>query len=103
MGLGERNSTPVGIFTVRAGSKLINPAWTNPWTGQHFDRDDPNIPIGERWIGLRGIDEATRVALADFLQKELGTSDLGAAATYLEEPLRTTLHLILSLPEYQLG
>lgn len=49
------------------------------------------------------IDEATRVALADFLQKELGTSDLGAAATYLEEPLRTTLHLILSLPEYQLG
>lgn len=49
------------------------------------------------------VDEATRNALADFLEKELGTADLVAAATYLEEPLRTTLHLILSLPEYQLG
>jgi len=38
-----------------------------------------------------------------FLESELGTSDLAAASTFLEEPLRSTLHLILSLPEYQLG
>jgi len=49
------------------------------------------------------VDETTRAALAAFLEKELGTADLEAAGTYLEEPLRTTLHLILSLPEYQLG
>ena len=32
-----------------------------------------------------------------------GGTDLVPAQTYLEEPLRSTLHLILSLPDYQLG
>lgn len=45
----------------------------------------------------------TRARLTEFLQHELGTADLAAARSYLDEPLRQTLHLILSLPEYQLG
>ncbi len=49
------------------------------------------------------VDEATRTRIAKFLESELGTADLAAAASYLEEPLRSTLHVILSLPEYQLG
>jgi hypothetical protein len=49
------------------------------------------------------IDANRRDALIGFLDQELGTSDLGRAGTYLEEPLRMLLHLILSMPEYQLG
>jgi len=49
------------------------------------------------------VDASTRDRIARFLAGELGTADLTAAATFLEEPLRSTLHLILSLPEYQLG
>jgi len=49
------------------------------------------------------VDAATRTRVGKFLESELGTSDLAAASTFLEEPLRSTLHLILSLPEYQLG
>ncbi len=60
VGLGEYSSTPVGMFRVRANSKLVNPDWTNPRTGEHFSGDDPKNPIGERWIGLDGVDEATR-------------------------------------------
>ena len=60
VGLGEYNSTPLGMFRVRAGTKLINPAWTNPRTGQRFAGYDPQNPIGERWIGLAGINQATR-------------------------------------------
>ncbi len=60
VGVGEFNSTPLGMFRVRAGTKLINPAWTNPRTGQRFESYDPQNPIGERWIGLTGINEATR-------------------------------------------
>lgn len=45
----------------------------------------------------------TRTRLTEFLQHEIGTPDLEAARSYLDEPLRQTLHLILSLPEYQLG
>ena len=48
-------------------------------------------------------DPATQGALADYLEAELGTSDIRAAASYLEEPLRLLLHALLSRPEYQLG
>ena len=44
-----------------------------------------------------------RARLIGFLDNELGTSQLQAAETYLEEPLRMLLHLIMSMPEYQLG
>ena len=46
---------------------------------------------------------AERAMLVDFLIAELGTSDLAAAESYLEEPLRMLLHLVMSQPEYQLG
>ncbi|MHC4589868.1 MAG: L,D-transpeptidase [Planctomycetota bacterium] len=60
VGLGEFDQTPVGRFRVRPHSKLINPQWTHPHTGQRYGSDDPANPIGERWIGLVGADEATR-------------------------------------------
>jgi len=44
-----------------------------------------------------------QAALVAFLDGELGTSDVRAAMSYLEEPLRHLLHLIMSAPEYQLG
>ena len=48
-------------------------------------------------------DEGTRQKLISFLTKELGTTDIAAAQTYLEDPLRLVLHLIMSQPEYQLS
>ena len=49
------------------------------------------------------IDSESRKKIAAMLQAELGTDDLSRAQTYMEEALRTTLHVILSLPAYQLG
>ncbi len=49
------------------------------------------------------LDAQARKELADFLAGELGTRDVAAAQSYLEDPLRKLLHLILSRPEYQLG
>ncbi len=49
------------------------------------------------------LQEDVRHRLAEFLTAELGTANVEAAATYLEEPLRMLLHVMLSLPEYQLG
>lgn len=56
VGLGEFDSTPTGVFMVRPKSKLINPEWKNPRTGEQFAADDPKNPIGERWIGLLGVE-----------------------------------------------
>ena len=45
-----------------------------------------------------------RTSLIKFLNGQLGgTSDLAAARSYAEEPLRLLIHLIMSTPEYQLG
>ena len=44
-----------------------------------------------------------RNALIAFLSRELGTEDIGTALSYLEEPLRMLVHLIMSAPEYQLS
>jgi hypothetical protein len=43
-----------------------------------------------------------RAALIDFLTGELGTGDIGRAASYLEDPLRMTAHLVMSTAEYQI-
>ncbi len=59
VGLGEHDSTPIGKFAVKSGSKLVDPYWVNPRTGQRFANSDPLNPIGERWIGLEGADPAS--------------------------------------------
>ena len=52
----EGRSTPTGKWLVTKGKKLMNPEWTDPDTGSTFLPDDPENPLGERWIGIHGID-----------------------------------------------
>jgi hypothetical protein len=49
------------------------------------------------------LDADTREKIAALLESDLGTADLKLADTYMEDALRNTLHVILSLPAYQLG
>jgi LysM repeat protein len=64
VGLGEFDSTPIGKWIVKPGSKVGpangGPSWVNPRTGERYDRNDPDIPIGEYWMALEGIDDNTR-------------------------------------------
>jgi uncharacterized protein (DUF1800 family) len=46
--------------------------------------------------------KSTREALVTFLTSELGTDSVDRAGTYMEDPLRMTVHLIMSSPEYQI-
>jgi LysM repeat protein len=61
VGLGEYDSTPEGGWVIKPRSKTVNPSWRNPRTGEFFDRDDPDNPIGEFWLGLAGTDPNTEV------------------------------------------
>ena len=49
------------------------------------------------------LDGTTRQKLIEAFTAELGTSDVLAATSYMEDPLRVLLHMLLSRPEYQLG
>jgi uncharacterized protein (DUF1800 family) len=49
------------------------------------------------------VNSATRDGMVAMLEADLGTADLKLADTYMEDALRNALHVILSLPSYQLG
>jgi len=49
------------------------------------------------------ISAAARQQLIDLLTQDLGTDDLSHADSYMEDALRNLLHVILSMPTYQLG
>jgi hypothetical protein len=58
--------------------------------------------FGRRFLRVP-LEPTTRARLTDFLTRELATDDLEQAQTYMEDPLRVLLHLMMSMPEYQLG
>lgn len=59
VGLGADNGTPLGTFVVKKNSKLMDPAWTNPLTGERFASSDPKNPVGEHWIGWQGLGDSS--------------------------------------------
>jgi len=57
IGLGiPGRDTPTGLWRVKANDKLIRPTWTDPDTGRRYAADDPDYPLGSRWIGLEGLE-----------------------------------------------
>ncbi|MBN1816906.1 MAG: L,D-transpeptidase family protein [Sedimentisphaerales bacterium] len=57
VGLGkEGNDTPTGLWRVKSGGKLISPTWTDPDTHKTYVADDPDYPLGSRWIALEGLE-----------------------------------------------
>ncbi len=65
-------------------------------TGQAVDH------LLQRFVALP-VSDTLRQQLSALLSEELGTSDLRRADSYMEDALRNLLHVILSLPAYQLG
>jgi LysM repeat protein len=57
VGLGKRGrETPKGLWRVKPSGKLITPTWTDPDTGKTYKAEDPDYPLGSRWIALEGIE-----------------------------------------------
>jgi hypothetical protein len=84
-----RDTAQVQLSTLVNAADLENTAEVVEYFWDRFMRVDINA--------------STHSMLTAFLENELGTSDIAIAQTYMEEPLRMLLHLILSQPEYQLS
>ena len=61
VGLGiEGRETPLGLWQAKAGGKLVSPPWTDPDSGRRYEKNDPDYPLGARWIGIEGLDDNTK-------------------------------------------
>jgi hypothetical protein len=56
VGMGKVGmETPTGLWRVKPGGKLVQPIWTNPIDGKTYHPEDPDYPLGSRWIALEGL------------------------------------------------
>ncbi len=56
VGLGQPGmETPTGLWRVKPGGKLVKPIWTNPIDGKTYHPEDPDYPLGSRWVALEGL------------------------------------------------
>ncbi len=80
VGLGKPGrETPTGLWAVKTGGKLVKPTWTDPDTGKTYEAEDPDYPLGSRWVALRGLKgqavDRTGIAIHGTKDpKEIGTS-----------------------------
>jgi len=84
-----RDTARVILTDIIQEAQLKNTAETVDYLIRRFMRVAPAGDVRQRMIA--------------FLDHELGTSDIAAAQTYMEDSLRLVLHLIMSQPEYQLA
>jgi len=81
VGLGKPGSeTPTGLWRVKTGGKLVKPVWTNPLDGKTYYPEDPDYPLGSRWIGLEGLEGAAKDRTGFALHgtkdpEQIGTAD----------------------------
>jgi len=56
VGLGKPDmETPTGLWRVKSDGKLEKPIWTDPADGKTYHPEDPDYPLGSRWIALEGL------------------------------------------------
>jgi hypothetical protein len=64
--------------------------------------DDAVAYLVKRFLSVK-VDASVQAKIAAMLSQDLGTTKLLEADSYMEDALRNALHVILSLPAYQLG
>ena len=56
VGLGKPGrETPRGLWRVESGGKSYSTSWRDPDTGRVYQPEDPDYPLGSRWIALEGL------------------------------------------------
>ncbi len=82
VGLGSENSTPEGVWKVK--DRLKNPTYypsaSNP-NKRIIPADDPENPLGERWIGLQGVEGAAVGRVGYGIHGTIAPETIGQAAS----------------------
>jgi lipoprotein-anchoring transpeptidase ErfK/SrfK len=82
VGLGKPgDETPTGLWIVESGGKLEKPPWTDPDTHRRYEPEDPDYPLGSRWIGLEGIKGAAKDREGFAIHGTKDPEEIGAATS----------------------
>jgi len=82
VGLGRQgHETPTGLWRVKKGGKLISPTWTDPDTGKTYEAQDPDYPLGSRWIGLEGLEGNAKDRTGFAIHGTKNRSSVGVASS----------------------
>lgn len=82
VGLGKPGmETPTGLWRVKEGGKLMKPVWTDPITGKTYYPEDPDYPLGSRWIGLDGIEGGAKGRTGFAIHGTKDPEQIGAAGS----------------------
>jgi len=82
VGLGKSGyETPTGLWIVKVEGKLEKPTWTDPDTGRTYLPEDPDYPLGSRWIGLEGISGSAKGRTGFAIHGTHKPEEIGAATS----------------------
>ena len=82
VGLGQPGmETPTGTWLVKPEGKLITPTWTDPVSGKTYEPEDPDYPLGSRWIGLEGITGGAKGRTGFAIHGTKNPSQIGTASS----------------------
>lgn len=75
------HETPTGLWIVKPDGKLISPTWTDPDTGKRYEAEDPDYPLGSRWIGLEGVKGAAKGRTGFAIHGTTRPEEIGTASS----------------------
>jgi LysM repeat protein len=82
VGLGQPGKeTPTGLWRVKPDGKLISPTWTDPDTGKTYEAENPDYPLGSRWIGLEGTEGEAKGRTGFAIHGTKNPKEIGAAGS----------------------
>ncbi len=86
VGLGKNGSTPIGLWRLKLGNKLVHAPWNPPANAEErraIAWGQPGYPLGKMgyWIGMEGLDDATRTGEGYGLHGTNDPASIGKAAS----------------------
>ncbi len=80
VGLGNADrQTPTGLWLVKL--KQVNPEWTDPETNKKYLPNDPENPLGERWIAMEGLEGLAKEQTGFGIHGTIEPDKIGQAAS----------------------
>lgn len=86
--------TPVGTFQIQ--TMIVDPSWKHPFEGYVIPSNDPNNPLGERWIGFwtDGTNWVGFHGTSESMRASIGTATSHGCVRMFDEDIQAMYELV---------